>query len=330
MMAWFIMFVLAYGASLDWQNWKQEYKRVYPNEKEELHRHKIWETNKEIIEEHNRRNLSWQMGLNKFSDLTDEEFKATLKLANRDDNFPTDTCAKISNYSTNTIIPDQINWTALGAVTPVANQGLCGSCSYFAATSALEGVWKIATGNLIGLSQQQLIDCSKDGNYACFGGMADFSYNYTIHDGLCSDNDYPYMAMSGRCRVRQCKSVVNVTSCANIYSGNVQITEMLLKYLVANYTVSAIVDASTWQNYRSGVIDNTTCYFSLNHAIAIVGYNDTVPEENYWIIKNSWGTDFGENGYVRIRMRKNMCGISLNPSVPIVNVNGKNYPDFSN
>jgi C1A family cysteine protease len=320
--------------NFNWESWKIQQNKTYSSEKEEDYRYSIWKSNIEIISTHNSKNLSYTMGLNQFSDMTPEEFKSRLGFL-KSSEYPFTICDGINNQSVKRlttlkeIVPDVVDWRLNGAVTPIKTQGLCGSCYSFAAVAALEGVYQIATGKLYSLSEQEIIDCSHlEGNNFCFGGLADYSYNYTKKFGLCTEDDYPYMAMGGRCR-RKCKPVVNISGCANIWSGDAKVTEMLLKYLVAKYTVAAVVDASLWQSYKSGILDNSSCYFSLNHAVAIVGYNDTVPGQGYWIIKNSEGPQWGENGYIRIRFGTNMCGIALLPSVPVVRVNGVNYPDFS-
>ena len=202
-----------------------------------------------------------------------------------------------------------------GAVTAVKNQGQCGACWAFSATGTMEGAHAIETGNLISLSEQQLIDCSQAGS--CFGGLAhywaSFTMSYVLKHGICSESDYSYTFSNGACKSWQCNRVANFTRSVTVQSYN----ETALQLAVALRPVSVQIQGSQsiMQHYSSGIIDDPSCGTTLNHAVLIDGYN-ALASKPYWTIKNQWGTNWGEAGYARIAMgvpSTNQCGIMSTP-----------------
>lgn len=223
----------------------------------------------------------------------------------------------------NVDIPAAVNWVTEGYVTPVKNQGQCGSCYAFSTTGSLEGQVFKKTGKLPQLSEQNILDCSKSyGNMGCRGGWMDFAFKY-IRDnkGIDSENGYPYYARElGYCYYRANYNI----ACDSGYVDLPQGDENALKTAVATIgPISVAIDAThrSFQSYRSGVYYEPACgntLRSLDHAVLVVGYGSEGGYD-YWLVKNSWGTSWGEGGYIKMaRGYNNMCGVATKPSYPLL------------
>lgn len=277
-------------------------------------RYNIFKANLDRIRRHNTEEHMWKMDTNEFTDLTWDEFKLKRVGYTRKNIIPKLAMCAVSK---NTHLPDKWDWAKKGAVTPVKNQAQCGSCWAFSTTGSTEGAWFLKTGKLISLSEQQLVDCSREfGNHGCEGGLMDQGFKYIIKNGLCTEKSYPYTAQDGTCH--SCKSVVKITSFNDVDPDN----ENALQQAVFHQPVSVAIEAdqSGFQFFKSGVFDGE-CGTDLDHGVLVVGwgmFNNTP----YWKVKNSWGKSWGDNGYIfmarNISSQHGQCGILLEPSYPAV------------
>ncbi|PAA90146.1 hypothetical protein BOX15_Mlig031636g2, partial [Macrostomum lignano] len=312
-----------------WEAFKAAFKRVYSDAKEELERLEIFAANIALINKHNEAadlgKKSYRLGVNQFADLNNSEFRrifngfAGIKSRNRVRGAIT----YLSPATADALkLPETVDWREKGAVTPVKDQGQCGSCWSFSATGALEGQHFRRTGQLVSLSEQQLVDCSASfGNAGCNGGLMDDAFQYARQYGLETEASYPYVAeQEPVCRFNTSLVVANCTGFVDVPPGS----EAKLQEAVANFgPVSVAIDAShhSFQLYRSGVYDEPACSPSnLDHGVLLVGYGtDRASRAKYWLVKNSWNSHWGEAGYVRIaRDKGNMCGVASSASYPTV------------
>ncbi|KAK6476970.1 pro-cathepsin H-like [Huso huso] len=295
--------------------WKSQYNKQYGPE-EYYHRLQIFVENKRQIDHHNAGIHKFTMGLNQFSDLTFLEFKKQYLLTE-----PQNCSATKGNHvSSNGPYPDSVDWREKGNfVTPVKNQGPCGSCWTFSTTGCLESVVAIASGKLPLLSEQQLVDCAQDfNNHGCKGGLPSQAFEYIQYNkGLMTEDGYPYTGQDGTCKFKPelaaafVKEVVNIT----------KYDEMSMVDAVARFNpVSMAYEVtSDFMHYRDGVYTSTVCHNTtdtVNHAVLAVGYGEESGTP-YWIVKNSWGPYWGMKGYFYIERGRNMCGLAACSSYPV-------------
>ena len=303
--------------------WLLEHKPHYRNNVEKVaDRFKIFAKNLDKIREINAQNKSYYLGLTGLTDLTQEEYKQfylnkELKSAKQTSTLPF-THANVEAV-------DKIDWRDKGAVTPVKNQGMCGSCWAFSSTGSMEGINFINSGKLISLSEEQLVNCDKT-DHGCNGGLMDNAFKYVINiGGIDTEADFPYHAFAlwRTCPAdKEGNHAVTITDYTDVPTKN---KDALLQALSAQPVSIAIeADHFVFQNYRGGIITEDTCGDTLDHGVLAVGF-DTTADTPYWIVKNSWGASWGESGYVRLAINvtdtSGQCGILEHPVYPVINKN---------
>jgi len=313
----------------EWKSFKASHKKSYGDDTEEKFRMKIFMENKHHIAKHNQLyeqgKVTYKLALNKYADLLPHEFTALNgynKTLNRSVSGERVEEGVTFLSPANVELPDTVDWRKKGAVTPVKDQGHCGSCWSFSATGALEGQHFRKTGVLVSLSEQNLIDCSAVyGNNGCNGGLMDNAFKYIKDNGgIDTEKSYPYEAKDDTCRYVPQNSGATDKGFVDIEQGN----EQKMKQALATVgPVSVAIDAShqSFQFYSSGVYYEPECDSeNLDHGVLVVGYGtDEKTGSDYWIVKNSWGTTWGEKGYVKMaRNKENHCGIATSSSYPLV------------
>ncbi|GLT59279.1 hypothetical protein SLA2020_321080 [Shorea laevis] len=310
-----------------YEAWLVKHGKVYNALGEKEKRFQIFKDNLRFIDEHNAENQSYRVGLNRFADLTNEEYRATYLGAKKS---PRKVSKRSDRYELRVgdSLPDSVDWRKKGAVVEVKDQGSCGSCWAFSTIAAVEGINKIVTGDLISLSEQELVDCDTTYNEGCNGGLMDYGFEFIINNGgIDTEEDYPYVAADGRCdQYRKNAKVVTIDDYEDVPENN----EQALQKAVANQPVSVAIEGGgrAFQFYESGIFTGR-CGTALDHGVTAVGYG-TENGKHYWIVKNSWGGSWGESGY--IRMERNLagtatgkCGIAMEASYPIKT--GQNPPN---
>jgi len=316
---------LALDATLNqhWKLWKELHHKRYFDAEEHVRR-AIWERNLKTVQDHNlQADLGVQtfwLGMNKYADMTVEEFvkqmngyNMTMKGQHTQDHHT-------FTFNPSVKLPDTVDWRTEGYVTGVKDQGQCGSCWAFSATGSLEGQHFAQTKMLTSLSEQNLVDCSgAQGNMGCNGGLMDQAFEYIkVNMGIDTEDSYPYEAIDNQCRFRSANVGATDTGFTDIKSKD----ESALQQAVATVgPISVAIDAShaSFQLYKSGIYNEIFCsQIRLDHGVLAVGYG-TDSGKDYWLVKNSWGEGWGDQGYIKMsRNKRNQCGIATAASYPLV------------
>jgi cathepsin L len=315
------LFALAYANvrpdyELEFDLFKLKYNKVYATAEEHSARLKIFSDNFDFVSNWEAAGRGFEVEINKFADLTNKEFVAIYTGLNI-----TKTYKVVEEKAVQSRVQgDVINWVNKGAVTGVKNQGQCGSCWSFSTTGSVEGAHFLSTGKLVSLSEQDLVDCSTaEGNEGCNGGLMDSAFQYIINNhGIDTEASYPYRATGpNKCEFKAADVGATISSFHDITSGS----ESALQAGVDKTPVSVAIDAghNSFQLYKSGIYYEPACSTSqLDHGVLAVGYGST-GSDNYWVVKNSWGTDWGMAGYIQMsKDRNNNCGIATAASYPLV------------
>jgi len=308
----------------EWELFKLKHLKKYENEVEERFRMKIYLENRHKIVKHNKDSHihGFTLAMNKYGDMLPHEFATRMNGFRRELRNTTRHELEAISYLSpeNVNVPEEIDWRQKGAVTPVKDQGQCGSCWSFSTTGALEGQHFRKSGKLVSLSEQNLIDCSrKYGNEGCNGGLMDNAFQYIKDNrGIDTEKTYPYEAEDDKCRYNAVNKGADDRGYVDIPQGD----EEKMKEAIATVgPVSVAIDASheSFQFYSTGVyIENKCSPEDLDHGVLAVGYG-TEDGKDYWLVKNSWGTTWGDGGYIKMaRNRNNQCGIASSASYPLV------------
>lgn len=302
------------------QKFITEYGKVYKNDSEYNLRKEIFCSNYEYIENHNSQNdVSFKLDINEYADLTDLEFRKmftspiSLNEIEREPN-------NVDNTLYNGDMPSSWDWRDEGHVSVVKNQGRCGSCWSFSTTGSIESHLSIYKNETVLLSEQELVDCSwMYANMGCSGGMVDRAYRYIKRFGLVPENDYPYDAKNHMCKLNviQKSQKYYVTGWVDVQPFN---ETRLTETLYHKGPIAVAIDASSkeFRFYKSGVFNK--CGLDLDHAVLLVGYG-VEDDKPYYTIKNSWGEQYGDKGYIKISRGERefgTCGITMVPSFPLV------------
>ncbi|XP_042020413.1 vignain-like [Salvia splendens] len=287
---------------------------------EKQRRFNVFKANVHHIHTVNKMDKPYKLRLNKYADMTNHEFRASYTSKIRHHRMLRGARASTGfMHEEARDLPPSVDWRAQGAVTGVKNQGSCGSCWAFSTVVGVEGINKIKSGELVSLSEQELVDCEQD-NEGCNGGLMEHAFEYIKKQGgLATESIYPYTATDGNCDVTKMNApAVTIDGYENVPEND----EDALMKAVANQPVSVAIDAggSNFQFYTEGVFTGE-CGTELNHGVAVVGYGSALDGTKYWIVKNSWGPEWGEQGYIRMQRgvgeREGLCGIAMDASYPI-------------
>ncbi|KAL5552727.1 hypothetical protein UlMin_040128 [Ulmus minor] len=331
-----------------YKRWRSHHRVSRDLQEKQIH-FNVFKANVKHVHEVNQMDKPYKLKLNKFADMTNHEFVRFYA------------GSKVSHYrvlhgerpitgfmhENTSDLPPFVDWRKKGAVTGIKDQGNCGSCWAFSAVVAVEGINQIKTKELLSLSEQELVDCNKK-NRGCEGGLMQFAFKFLKkHGGVTTEQNYPYKGIDESCntsKVRQINQFINnkstifhLTMCNGVrflqitnspvviidgYEMVPENDENALMKAVANQPISVSIDAGgkDFQFYSEGVL-NGTCGTELNHGVAAVGYGTTADGTKYWLVKNSWGTEWGEKGYLRIERgvaaKEGQCGIAMEGTYPI-------------
>nr|CAD7424901.1 unnamed protein product [Timema monikensis] len=314
-------FVHNYDAHVDkaFEKFKSSHSKTYDSDKEHTLRKEAFRQNLRFIHSKNRANLGYTLGINHLADRTDLEIRALRgkqytagKHYNGGLPFPYNTSEELDK------LPEYIDWRLFGAVTPVKDQSVCGSCWSYGTTGAIEGAYFLKTGQLLRLSTQALIDCSWGyGNNGCDGGEDYRAYQWIIkHGGLPLEDEYGgYLGQDGYCHVNSVNLTAPIKGFVNVTSGD----NNALKVAVAKTgPISVSIDAShkSFSFYSNGIYYEKDCgnkEQNLDHSVVLVGYGN-INGEDYWLIKNSWSNYWGNDGYILMSPKDNNCGVATAPT----------------
>ena len=298
--------------NVDFANYLAKYGKSYGTKEEFQFRFEQYKRNVEMMALHNTNgDNTFTLAPNKFADYTPSEYRRLLgyKRGSKAN-------AKYATFDLSAI-PDAIDWRSKGGVTPVKDQGQCGSCWAFSSTGALEGRDFAANGVLNSYSEQQLVDCDLDQNEGCNGGDMGLAFQYAAKNPLETEGDYPYKGVDQSCKYDAKKAKSNNKDAVNVKPNSAAD----LKAAIAEGPVSVAIEADTlvFQFYSGGILNSKSCGTNLDHGVLAVGYG-TQGGKDFYIVKNSWGASWGENGYLKIAVvdGAGICGIQMEPVYPSV------------
>jgi len=290
-------------AFIEFQKFLNKYNKKYSTVAEYLLRFDVFKKN---LQKFSQNKASYKMGINQFTDLTPTEFRKTylnldMKLVNKI-NYK-----KISPNSNDA--PESWNWVDQKVFGPIRDQGYCGSCWAFATMGNIEALHAIKTKEVLDLSEQQLVDCDREYDMGCEGGLMEYSFQYLVENGCMLEQDYPYVGYDDTCKYDREKVALWIKDWVLL---DTQDEEKIKEFLYSNGPLAIAINADPFQYYSEGIIDEDAWNCDpegLNHGVIIVGYGNE-DGVDYWIVRNSWGDYWGEAGYCRVARGKGTCGIN--------------------
>jgi len=304
--------IVAAAQASEWEQFKATHGKLYGSQGEHDARKAIFEDNLKFINKHNAEaatgHHTYTVAINHLADLTNSEITEKLTGSITPLGYNQEA---VGAFDANVALPDSVDWRDEGYVTPVKNQGQCGSCWTFSTTGTVEGAVKKSTGKLISLSEQEMVDCASSAGNGCYGGNPYMALLWIIKNGgLEKEEDYPYRARNMQCAFDENKIAATISDAKQIRRGDEQ---DLQSALASAGPVSVAIDASRqgFHFYHDGVYNDRSCSsYALDHGVLAVGYG-TLDGDQYYIVKNSWGTTWGKEGYILMgRNNNNMCGIA--------------------
>lgn len=311
-----------------WAIFKQGFSKEYQGSAEERRRFEIFRANVDLIEETNAQNLTYTLGINQFADMVPEEMPF---INGALEGTTTSALCSGSSYlgrhtRDGSALPVSVDWTEKGVVTEIIDQGKCGSCWAISATGAVEGAAAIATGKLVGLSPQQIMDCSRPNNTygSCTGGRMFKAFEWDKSNDLCTSASYPYKAADSPCLQSSCSVGLpkgQVLGCKDVKPFSAPDLKSAVAQQPVSVAVSSILPG--FQLYKGGILSGICAGGGLDHGILLVGYGIDSTGGEYWKVKNSWGASWGEAGYGRFAVggicwSTGVVGILSQPLYPVV------------
>jgi len=288
----------------EFQKFLIKYNKKYNTIAEYFLRYNVFKKN---LQRFSQNKASYKMGINQFTDLTPTEFRKgylnlDMKLVNKI-NYK-----KVSVNSKNDA-PESWNWVNEGVFGPVKDQGYCGSCWAFSAMGNIEALNAMKTKEYVALSEQQLVDCDTEYDQGCNGGLMEYAFAYLVEKGCMTEKDYPYVGYDDTCHYDESKVFLRIDSWLML---DTQDENEIKEFLYTNGPLAIAINADPFQYYTGGIIDEDEWSCDpegLNHGVVLVGYGNESGVD-YWIIRNSWGDYWGEDGYVRVARGKGTCGVN--------------------